>query len=160
MALSNGSNVVDLTLFTEDGEWEIWDTLVFTDKQFFEDEPGIPYDTVYFRIYLRRKALFYQMNIVLPCIVMSVLDIFLFVLPPDSGEKISLGVTVVLTYSVFLLLVADNIPQTSDTVPVIGKLYFTSFLFHILFSFLYFYRAYLERIVDLSLKFICTEIII
>ena len=43
-----------------------------------------------------------------------------FLLPPDSGEKIALSITVLLAYSVFMLLIAENIPATSETVPLIG----------------------------------------
>ena len=43
-----------------------------------------------------------------------------FWLPPDSGEKITLGITVLLAFSVFMLLIAENIPATSEMVPLIG----------------------------------------
>lgn len=43
-----------------------------------------------------------------------------FFLPPESGEKISLGITVLLSLTVFLLLVAETMPPTS-AVPVVGK---------------------------------------
>lgn len=36
-----------------------------------------------------------------------------------KGEKISLGITVLLAFSVFMLLIAENIPATSETVPLI-----------------------------------------
>lgn len=46
-----------------------------------------------------------------------------FFLPPESGEKISLGITVLLSLTVFLLLVAETMPPTS-AVPVVGKIPF------------------------------------
>ena len=42
-----------------------------------------------------------------------------FWLPPDSGEKITLGITVLLAFSVFMLLIAENIPATSEMIPII-----------------------------------------
>ena len=74
-----------------------------------------------FTIYMRRKPLYYVMNIMLPCLMLSLLDLLVFCLPPESGEKVSLGITVLLSFSVFLLVIADNVPQTSETAPLLGK---------------------------------------
>ena len=64
---------------------------------------------------------FYIMNIVLPCVMLSVLIMIGFFLPPDAGEKISLGISVLLAFTVFLLMIADNIPRTSLAIPLMGK---------------------------------------
>ena len=47
--------------------------------------------------------------------------ILVFCLPPESGEKVSLGVTVLLAMTVYQLLIADAIPPTSEVIPLIGK---------------------------------------
>ena len=44
-----------------------------------------------------------------------------FYLPPEAGEKVSLGITVLLSCIVFLLLIAESIPKRSDSVPIISK---------------------------------------
>jgi len=61
------------------------------------------------------------LNIILPCISLNVLSLLAFCLPPEAGEKVTLGITVLLSYSVFMLLVAENMPPTSEFVPLIGK---------------------------------------
>merc|ERR1719220_593892 len=43
-----------------------------------------------------------------------------FTLPPDSGEKLTLDVTVLLSLTVFMNLVSAIMPTTSDAVPLIG----------------------------------------
>lgn len=53
--------------------------------------------------------------------MMSALTLLVFCLPPDSGEKIALGITVLLAFSVFVLAIAEKMPETSDSMPLIGK---------------------------------------
>ena len=71
-----------------------------------------------FHLKLKRKPMYYVISIVIPCLTLGVLNLFLFVLPPTSGEKVSLGMTIILAYFVFLLLVAEKLPETSDNVPL------------------------------------------
>lgn len=78
------------------------------------------YAHVIFTLHLKRRYKFYVMNIVLPCVMLSVLIMIGFCLPPDAGEKISLGISVLLAFTVFLLMIADAIPRTSLAIPLIG----------------------------------------
>jgi len=41
-------------------------------------------------------------------------------LPPDSGDKISLSITVLLAFSVLLFVVTESIPASSEHTPVLG----------------------------------------
>ena len=52
--------------------------------------------------------------------MLSLLTLGSFVLPAESGEKVSLGLTVLLAFSVFMLLIAESMPATSEFVPLIG----------------------------------------
>lgn len=49
------------------------------------------YPDVTFTVVMRRRTLFYRINLLLPCVLISTLALLVFVLPADSGEKISLG---------------------------------------------------------------------
>ena len=70
---------------------------------------------------MRRRTLYYLFNIIFPCLWLTVLSLLGFWLPPDLGEKITLGITVLLAFSVFMLLIAESMPATSEFVPLIGK---------------------------------------
>ena len=44
-----------------------------------------------------------------------------FYMPADAGEKVTLGITILLALTVFLLLVAETMPPQSEVVPLIGR---------------------------------------
>ncbi|XP_004768231.1 neuronal acetylcholine receptor subunit alpha-10 isoform X1 [Mustela nigripes] len=81
-----------------------------------------PYPDVTFTLLLRRRAAAYVCNLLLPCVLISLLAPLAFHLPADSGEKVSLGVTVLLALTVFQLLLAESMPP-AESVPLIGKYY-------------------------------------
>ena len=53
--------------------------------------------------------------------MLSILTCLTFYLPTESGEKVSLGLTVLLAFSVFMLLIAEAMPATSEFIPLIGQ---------------------------------------
>merc|ERR1711936_19877 len=88
-----------------------------------------PYPDIVFSLKLRRKTLFYTVNLIIPCVGISFLSVLVFYLPSDSGEKVSLSISILLSLTVFFLLLAEIIPPTSLSVPLLGKyLLFTMIL--------------------------------
>ena len=77
---------------------------------------------VRFFIELQRKPFYYVMNVVIPTVVLAILSTLTFLIPADSGEKLSMGVSVLLAFTVFMLILSDNTPQTSDNAPLLGKI--------------------------------------
>ena len=76
---------------------------------------------------LERKAQYSIINVIVPIVLLSIMDLLVFWLPPESGEKVSLGITVLLSFSVFLLVVDERMPRTSDTVPILSKYHLNYF---------------------------------
>ncbi|XP_021202094.1 nicotinic acetylcholine receptor subunit alpha 6 isoform X2 [Bombyx mori] len=87
-----------------------------------------PYVDVTFTIMIRRRTLYYFFNLIVPCVLISSMALLGFTLPPDSGEKLTLGVTILLSLTVFLNLVAETLPQVSDAIPLLGT-YFNCIMF-------------------------------
>ena len=53
--------------------------------------------------------------------VTSFMTLILFTLPPESGERMVMGATILLSLAVFYLLASTHIPETSEVVPLIGR---------------------------------------
>ncbi|KAK2161985.1 hypothetical protein NP493_1550g00006 [Ridgeia piscesae] len=64
--------------------------------------------------------MFYLFHLLFPCVLLTAIGLMTFCLPPESGEKVSLAVTVLLAMTVFMMVIMDNIPPTSEVVPLLG----------------------------------------
>ncbi|XP_054572907.1 neuronal acetylcholine receptor subunit alpha-2 isoform X2 [Eptesicus fuscus] len=111
---------VDLKDYWESGEWAIVNaTGTYNTKKYDCCAEIYPDVTYYFVI--RRLPLFYTINLIIPCLLISFLTVLVFYLPSDCGEKITLCISVLLSLTVFLLLITEIIPSTSLVIPLIGE---------------------------------------
>ncbi|XP_067456230.1 neuronal acetylcholine receptor subunit alpha-7-like [Thunnus thynnus] len=114
----------DVSGYMPNGEWDLVEVPGGRHEVFY-DCCAEPYPDITFVVTLRRRTLFYALNLLIPCVLLSSMTLLVFLLPANSGEKISLGITVLLSLTVFMLMVAEIMPATSDSVPLIGQ-YFAS----------------------------------
>ncbi|KAK5858153.1 hypothetical protein PBY51_002317 [Eleginops maclovinus] len=121
MDLFNALDTADLTDFVPNVEWEVLG-MPAKKNVILYGCCSEPYPDITFSLHLKRRASFYIFNLLIPCMMISFLAPLGFYLPADSGEKVSLGVTVLLALTVFQLLVAESMPP-SESVPLIGKYY-------------------------------------
>ncbi|XP_051558200.1 neuronal acetylcholine receptor subunit alpha-9 [Myxocyprinus asiaticus] len=111
----------DLSDFVENVEWECHGMPAVKNVIMYGCCSD-PYPDITYTVLLKRRSTFYIYNLLLPCFLISFLAPLGFYLPADSGEKVSLGVTVLLALTVFQLMVAESMPP-SESVPLIGKYY-------------------------------------
>uniref|UniRef100_A0A8C0IEK7 Cholinergic receptor nicotinic beta 2 subunit n=1 Tax=Bubo bubo TaxID=30461 RepID=A0A8C0IEK7_BUBBB len=112
------SDVASLDDFTPSGEWDI----VALPGRRNENPDDSTYVDITYDFIIRRKPLFYTINLIIPCILITSLAILVFYLPSDCGEKMTLCISVLLALTVFLLLISKIIvPPTSLDVPLVGK---------------------------------------
>uniref|UniRef100_A0A3P9ARA1 Cholinergic receptor nicotinic alpha 9 subunit n=1 Tax=Maylandia zebra TaxID=106582 RepID=A0A3P9ARA1_9CICH len=116
-----GMDSGDLSDFVENVEWECRG-MPATKNVIMYGCCSDPYPDITYTVLLQRRSSFYIFNLLLPCFLISFLAPLGFYLPADSGEKVSLGVTVLLALTVFQLMVAESMPP-SESVPLIGKYY-------------------------------------
>lgn len=98
----------DISSYVLNGEWELLGMYIFTKvldtfkSKFKSGVPGKrneiyynccpePYIDITFAIIIRRRTLYYFFNLIIPCVLIASMALLGFTLPPDSGEKLSLG---------------------------------------------------------------------
>ncbi|CAL8369620.1 unnamed protein product [Lota lota] len=114
------SNQVDQMDYWESGEWVIINAVGKYNTKKYECCIEIYPDITYYFI-IRRLPLFYTINLIIPCLLISCLTVLVFYLPSQCGEKITLCISVLLSLTVFLLLITEIIPSTSLVIPLIGE---------------------------------------
>lgn len=95
------SDKVDLTSYQRNSEWDLTSTKV---QKTVSMADGSKYCSVRITLDIKRKPLYFILIIVLPCILLSFISVFTFCIPPEVGERITLSMTVLLSYTVFLLV--------------------------------------------------------
>ena len=105
---------VDMSFYHQNGEWAV----IKTEARSFDKE-NEPYAGAIYRLTLKRRRGVYILNIIVPIILLSFLNSFVFILPAESGEKTALCVTSMLSFMVYLSSIVDMVPKTSLNVPLI-----------------------------------------
>jgi hypothetical protein len=110
---------VDIDNFLAHAGWDVVDTKAVRHNIFYVCCP-YPYPDITFYIHMRRKPTFFVVILIFPCFLINMLTFAGFLLPSFSGEKISLQVSLLLSITVFLLLVQDILPSSSEHFPVLA----------------------------------------
>uniref|UniRef100_A0A096M7M3 Uncharacterized protein n=1 Tax=Poecilia formosa TaxID=48698 RepID=A0A096M7M3_POEFO len=105
-------------VMTTMGEWELMD--ITAKKVPNDDESGLYTDMLAFYIRVRRRATMYVVNLLLPSCFLITVDLFSFLLPPQSVDRSSFKMTLILGYTVFLLIMNDLLPITGNIIPLIN----------------------------------------
>ncbi|XP_021351853.1 neuronal acetylcholine receptor subunit alpha-6-like [Mizuhopecten yessoensis] len=100
--------------YQENGEWDLTETSATT---YISKSNNA---NVKFSLYMDRKPQYYIYNVVAPILLLSILSVFTFAIPVDSGEKLGFCMTVYLAFAVFLTIVSASLP-VSSYMSLLGK---------------------------------------
>lgn len=123
---------IDLSDYLKSGTWDIVEVPACV-QSYNGSKWGVPTESkIIFYVTIRRKTLFYTVNLILPTVLISFLCILVFYLPAEAGEKVTLGISILLSLVVFLLLVSKILPPTSLVIPLIAKYLLFTFVMNCL----------------------------
>ena len=111
----------DISSFIPNGEWTLQSMPSRRHETKFRCCPH-PYVFLTYDIHIKRRSLYYVLNCFMPCLIMMALTILSFYLPSETGERMGVGITVLLSLSIIQLILSDSLPPTSE-VPLIVVYY-------------------------------------
>ena len=111
--LSVDKDFVDTDDLAEHGSWTVIKTQAKISTVGFRSK-------AYFIIWFERKPQYVIVNIILPVLFLCLLNVLVFLLPPESGERVSYSITVLLSIAVFMTIVSNTLPKTSEPLPIIS----------------------------------------
>ncbi|XP_066926734.1 neuronal acetylcholine receptor subunit alpha-2-like isoform X2 [Clytia hemisphaerica] len=117
--LQSPSVRLDMGSYSINGEWSILGATVTKEYQKFKCCEN-PYAVINIHLHLQRKALFHAIHLLIPMILVALLTLFAFFVPGRSGERVSFAVTMLLAMTLFMLLLMNMIPASSNPLSRLG----------------------------------------
>ncbi|VDO64597.1 unnamed protein product [Schistosoma margrebowiei] len=99
-------------------EWEI-QSVHFVRKKYRSDM-NVTYQYVSIAIHLKRQPLYFIVLVLVPFSMLSALACLIFTLD-DTGDRLSVALSLVLSMTMYVVIVSTNAPRSMRTLPVLGK---------------------------------------
>ncbi|XP_046378429.2 neuronal acetylcholine receptor subunit alpha-7-like [Haliotis rufescens] len=109
------NNSIGLDLFNANSQWDIMYTSA---QRVINEANNTSYPFVNFKMTLKRKPSLAILTTLLPVLMLGLVNVVVFLIPVESGEKLSFAITVLLSFTVSLSFVTGLLPQNGDSIPV------------------------------------------
>lgn len=111
----------DLRLTTSNGYWTL--RSIEVRKGQYKRSRDQTFREVDLSFFIGRRPTHFVVFSIVPCMIIGMLVLVSFFIPAESGERIGLCATILLAVSVYLLVVTEQLPEQSETLPLIGVYY-------------------------------------
>ncbi|KAL3877349.1 hypothetical protein ACJMK2_035072 [Sinanodonta woodiana] len=119
LLLSPTSSTVGTQFYSDNVEWTLKKTVarstILNSKSYVE-----------FVFSIERKSTYFMISLLIPLIVLSILNIFVFILPAESGERVGFAMTCFLAFVVFLGTITFSLPKSSSPLSMLS--YYTGIM--------------------------------
>ncbi|CAC5393638.1 CHRNB3 [Mytilus coruscus] len=105
---------LDLSFYTPNANWKLESYRANTIADF-----SIGYNVFVVELTIKREPLYFTLMVVCPTLLFGLLNPLVYLLPVESGERIGLSMTILLSYAIFLTLVSAAIPSSSNPMCVL-----------------------------------------
>ncbi|XP_061193444.1 acetylcholine receptor subunit beta-like [Saccostrea echinata] len=102
------SSKFHMDLYEKNGLWEV------TETSFTIETTAKNFQVIHLTISMTRRTTYYIAGLLLPIVLMNFIQLFVFLLPVESGERLGFSITVLLAVAVFLTIIQDKLPEASE----------------------------------------------
>jgi hypothetical protein len=111
MLYTDTSNPFSLDFYTDHSDWSLQshsaEAYVWNNFSVYE-----------IKFTINRHPLYYSIIVICPTTLFVALNPLVFLLPVESGERVGLSMTALLSYTIFLTMVSDAIPASSNPMSI------------------------------------------
>ncbi|XP_033821625.1 5-hydroxytryptamine receptor 3A-like [Periophthalmus magnuspinnatus] len=111
-------NNISKEVMTTMGEWQLVEITVM--KLELPSSTQATYQELRYHVTVRRSPTMYVVNLLLPSCFLIAVDLFSFLLPPQSVDRSLFKMTLILGYTMFLLIMNNLLPVTGNTIPLMN----------------------------------------
>ncbi|CAB3397605.1 unnamed protein product [Caenorhabditis bovis] len=124
--VNNISSSTILNHYIPNMEWKLIDFRYRKNLKFYDCCTN-PYPDISYFFAIKRNPSYYLFTLIIPSAFITIVTVIGFFTPHSSTgentEKVSLGVTALLSLAIILMMVSDKLPATSNSVPLLGQYY-------------------------------------
>lgn len=103
--------------YLDSNTWILINYTVFVREDMYSGEK---WSQVHNRYRLMRNPTYHIFYLLIPTAFLSVLGVFAFLIP-DGEDQLNLSVNTLLAVTVFMLVVADTMPRSSTSIPILSE---------------------------------------
>ncbi|KAK7494914.1 hypothetical protein BaRGS_00013793 [Batillaria attramentaria] len=108
---------IELDTYTGNGEWELMSTRAWRSVRHL-DSGSFPF--VHFEITIRRRPSLTVLTVLLPVTLLAAINVYVFTIPSESGERLSYAITALLSFGVFMSFIMDHMPSSAETISIVA----------------------------------------
>ena len=110
----SNSDKVELNYYEKNMVWDLKSATISD-----VPTPDGYFHTTVVQLLMKRRPMYFVVNVILPMLLIGILNVFVFLLPADSGERVGFSITMLLAMAVFLTIVSDNLPESISIVSLL-----------------------------------------
>ncbi|XP_013409424.1 neuronal acetylcholine receptor subunit alpha-3 isoform X2 [Lingula anatina] len=124
---NSSENYVSLASFREHHEWNV---TMASGRRDVIKYPCCAHGFAHltFTLTMKRLTTYYTYVYVTPCMLLNLLLPLMFLLPPETRQKTTLGIGIFIGYSILLLMLEMTLPSAFSYVPLIAMVYVTGMI--------------------------------
>ncbi|XP_076439553.1 acetylcholine receptor subunit alpha-like [Babylonia areolata] len=111
------NDVIDLESYAVNGEWDLRSTRGWREVAISD---GSKFITLFYEITIRRRPSLLALTVLLPVLVLALVNVFVFTIPSEAGERLAYSMTALLSFGVFMSFILDSMPSSTETLSIVA----------------------------------------